>query len=180
MSRPRGSVPNQCAELGGASRFMTSCSSGGYGAITGASRAASTQKTMTRTATIVSGDCRSARGKASVTRERRASPVNTCTGARLRVAISVPHPDTRIEQPVGEVHREVYQHIDGRHHDTNAHDGREVKRGGAVEGVEAETWPGEDTLNDHRAREEPAKAQTDNRQGRDETVACRVQHQYCS
>src|SRR5262245_51682470 len=80
------------------------------------------------------------------------------------------HLDARVDEGVRDVHHEVGDEVYRRDHDPDAHDGGKVERGGAPEGVEAQAGPGEDALDDYRARQEPAETQADDRDHGDQGI----------
>src|SRR5688572_1201652 len=114
---------------------------------------------MTAMAAMATGDWRTANGSARAAHDRRGAPTSDCTGACLTVAISISNSDAGIEQPVQDVDDEVDQHVDGGHDNADPHDGREIERGRALEGIEPQTRPGKDALGDDRTGEEPTEAQ---------------------
>src|SRR6187402_3123121 len=125
MSRPRLSVPSQCANDGAASLFGMSISAGGYGCHSNEPAAASSNKPTNDAPTAKLG-CRKAR-----------SSIRS-------------HPQPRIDQRIEHVDDEVDRHHHGcQQHDHVTHQDQVA----VVDGLEdqaAKAWQHEDVLDDDR------------------------------
>src|SRR5581483_12443489 len=138
-SRPASSVPKGWLRLGGSSRFITSRSSGLWGATTGASSATSVQAPITM-APVISAVLRrprarrtgprSATGAAAVGVARGTrSPAGAATGApgpARREPTRSADPDPRVQDAIEEVDDQVHHDVDHRPQHGDAEDRRVV------------------------------------------------------
>src|SRR5699024_11599073 len=74
----------------------------------------------------------------------------------------------RVDETGAGVDDEVDEYVDDADDEADTHDDGQVECGGSAEGVLADAVPGEDGLGEHRAGQERAEGETDDRDDRNE------------
>src|SRR3954454_22097440 len=173
-SRPWRSVPMTCADDGGWRRFESSPSSGPYGAMIGASRAAPMNTTMHTTPSIA-GLLRMSRRNAADHRprlaRRSASGVTVVAVAVMGSSLRSRVPYPRVEVGVADVDQEVHhQEHEGEDEDRRLDD-EVVTVADRLHHVPPHAVPAEHGLGQHGAGEQPADLEADDRDHRQPRVA---------
>src|SRR5260370_30330221 len=150
MSRPSGSVPSQCAALGGARRASMSMSVGLWIGSTPASAAASPISTIQATA---------ARNNPPTRRRLRTGETSVVSPSISSTAMA----DPRIEHGVEHVDDEVHYHEARRDEQHNALQDDEVAGVDRADQQAADAGQREDGLDDQRAAAQPADTETRHR-----------------
>src|SRR3954452_11143302 len=187
-SRPRSSVPMMCALDGPCRTALKFVAAGSYGAMSGAKIAMRTNNVATQMPATASGRRPRRRSARRRVRTRGATATSIAliasapAGSRRRrrsrndalSCLTSGDADARVEDRIQEVHREVDDDVADRRDQDDALDDRVVAREDGVERELAEAGQDEDLLGHHRAGDQQAELEAEDRHDRQEAVAQRV------
>src|SRR5215203_1371493 len=183
MSRPKLSAPKRCSALGAARIAVEFCSSGSYGATTGAN----TASRITAVRTIVPATApglRQSRRTASCTKPLEpavgVSDAGAPRGKRVPILVVsgwvslIANPG--IDEGIGEIDRQTRQHVDNRGHQNGPLNQRKIAVADGGDRDPSQPRSRKDLLGYHGAGEETGKLNTEIRHHRDQRVLKRVTH----